>query len=313
MNPELSFVIPVFNSAESIASVVDDIRSVCAHIDYEIILVNDGSSDESEGVCRQVQEQFSEKVLLIHLARNFGEHNAVLAGLHQSRGAYVVVLDDDGQHSAQEALGLYEAICEKQTDVLYGHYRSKQHSVLRNLGSRFNDKMANMMLKKPPEIYLSSFKVMNRFVVDEVCKYKGAFPYIDGLIFRVTNNIAQKEVEHRERLAGKSTYTWKKLFLLWLNMFLNFSIRPLRMAALAGVFTSCLSVLALVAVLVDKIWFNPNVTVGVPTILLTIALFSGVQLIILGAVGEYLGRVFLDQNGTPQFVVRYIKRNDDNG
>jgi len=308
---ELSFVIPVFNSAQSIASVVEEIHAACDDIEYEIVLVNDGSSDESEAVCLRLKDKYPDVLTFVHLARNFGEHNAVLAGLHQARGPYVAVLDDDGQHPVAEALRLYAGIKEKNTDVLYGHYRVKRHSFVRNLVSRVNDKLANVMLKKPPEIYLSSFKVMNRFVVDEVCKYGGAFPYIDGLIFRVTQNIEQIEVEHRERLVGESTYTWKKLFLLWLNMFLNFSIKPLRIAALAGVFMAGLSVLGLIVIVADKIWINPNVTVGIPTVLVAIALFSGVQLIILGAVGEYLGRVFLDQNGTPQFVVRYLKRNDE--
>ncbi|MDP7040677.1 MAG: glycosyltransferase family 2 protein [Myxococcota bacterium] len=311
MSCELSFVIPVFNSAQTITAVVEEIRAACDDAQYEIVLVNDGSLDESEAVCLGLNDKYPEVLTFVHLTRNFGEHNAVLAGLHQARGAYVVVLDDDGQHPAAEALRLYAGIKEKNTDVLYGHYRVKRHSFVRNVVSRINDKLANVMLKKPSEIYLSSFKIMSRFVVDEVCKYRGAFPYIDGLVFRVTQNIGQIEVEHRERLAGESTYTWKKLFLLWLNMFLNFSIRPLRLAAMAGICMSLFSVAALIAIVVDKIWIDPNVTVGIPTVLVTIALFSGVQLIILGAVGEYLGRIFLDQNGTPQFVVRYLKRNDE--
>ena len=311
MSCELSFVIPVFNSAQSIVSVVEEIHAACDDIEYEIVLVNDGSSDESEAVCLRLKDKYPDVLTFVHLARNFGEHNAVLAGLHQTRGPYVAVLDDDGQHPVAEALRLYAGIKEKNTDVLYGHYRVKRHSFVRNVVSRINDKLANVMLKNPPKIYLSSFKVMNRFVVDEVCKYRGAFPYIDGLIFRVTQNIEQIEVELRERLVGKSTCTWKKSFLLWLNMFLNFSIKPLRLAALAGVFMAGLSVLGLIVIVVDKIWIDPNVTVGIPTVLATIVLFSGVQLIILGAVGEYLGRVFLDQNGTPQFVVRYLKRNDE--
>jgi len=305
---ELSFVIPVFNSAQSVGAVVDEIVNSVQELEYEIVLVNDGSSDRSEEVCRDLAQQYPEKMTFVHLARNFGEHNAVLAGLHQADGNYVAVLDDDGQHPVAEALRLYEYIKQEGLDVAYGHYRVKKHSPLRNLVSAMNDKMANVMLKKPQEIYLSSFKVMNRFLVDEVCKYRGAFPYIDGLIFRATQSIGQIDVEHRERQAGASTYTWKKLFLLWLNMFLNFSIRPLRLAALAGVFMAGVSLLSLIAIVVDKLWISPNVTMGVPTILITIALFSGVQLIILGAVGEYLGRVFLDQNGTPQFVVRYVQK-----
>jgi undecaprenyl-phosphate 4-deoxy-4-formamido-L-arabinose transferase len=167
--------------------------------------------------------------------------------------------------------------------------------------------MANIMLKKPRDLYLSSFKVLNRFVVDEIIKYKGAFPYIDGLILRTTHNVAQIDVEHRDRFETPSNYNLRKLFLLWLNMFLNFSIIPLRLSALLGMLTSLVSLPLLAAIVIDKLYINPDVTVGLPTVLVTVVFFAGVQLLILGTIGEYLGRMFLDQSMSPQFVVRYAK------
>src|SRR5262249_8323037 len=181
-------------------------------------------------------------------------------------------------------------------------------SWFRNLGSRFNDRIATLMLHKPKDLYLSSFKVINRFVADQITKYRGPYPYADGLIYRVTRNIGQIPVEHRASSAGKSRYTLRRLVRLWLNMFLNFSIKPLRLSIYVGLLTSCLSLIALIAIVIDRVWITPNVTLGIPTVLGTIVLLAGIQLMILGLVGEYLGRLYLDQTGTPQYVVRYAIR-----
>ena len=305
---EISFVIPVYNGSATIGRVVQAIHDTFADLVIEVILVNDGSEDDSEATCSALVDRHPGTVTFVHLARNFGEHSAVLAGLNSTHGAFVAVLDDDGQNPPQEVRRLYAEIKSGGHDVVYGHYRTKQHGWFRNLGSWFNGRMANIMLKKPPELYLSSFKLMNRFIVDEIIRYRGAFPYIDGLILRATDNIGQIEVEHRERASGvRSTYTLRKLFKLWLNMFLNFSILPLRLAALLGVCTSLISLLLMGAIVLDKLYFNQELAVGIPTVLLTVVFFAGIQLVILGAVGEYLGRLFLDHSGSPQFVVRYVR------
>jgi undecaprenyl-phosphate 4-deoxy-4-formamido-L-arabinose transferase len=165
--------------------------------------------------------------------------------------------------------------------------------------------MATWILDKPKDLYLSSFKVMTRFVANEIIKYRGPFPYIDGLIYRTTRRIGQVPVEHRANTSGPSRYTFRKLVRLWMNMFLSFSVVPLRLAVYVGVITSCFSVLALVLIWVDKIWFTRDLTLGISTVLGSIVFFSGIQLMILGLVGEYLGRLYLDQTGTPQSIVRY--------
>ncbi len=310
---ELSFVIPVFNGSATIGSVVEQIHELYSDLDHEIVLVNDGSRDDSERTCAALREKYPDTVTFVHLARNFGEHNAVLAGLNHATGEYVAVLDDDGQTPPGEIRRMYDEIRARSFDVVYGRYREKQHGWLRNLGSRFNDRVANWMLKKPRDLYLSSFKVMNHFVVDEITKYRGAFPYIDGLILRTTDNLGQIDVDHRERDGAHSNYTLPKLFLLWLNMFLNFSIIPLRVSALIGAFAALGSLVLMVGIVIDKLYFNQAMAVGVPTVLLTIVFFAGVQLLILGTIGEYLGRIFLDQSKSPQFVVRYVRVRERRG
>src|SRR5262245_55295755 len=204
---ELSIVVPVYNGAASVPQIVQWLHHVFVGISVEIILVNDGSQDDSERVCGALVDSYPGTVTLIHLARNFGEHNAVLAGLNYAAGKYIAVMDDDGQNPPEEVLRMLTVLKSKNYDALYGRYRVKHHGWFRNLGSVFADRIANLMLKKPRGLYLSSFKVMNRFVRREVIKYRGPFPYIDGLICRSTSNIGQIDVEHRPRGHGRSNYT----------------------------------------------------------------------------------------------------------
>ena len=306
--PELSLVIPVYNGSRTIGPLVEQTAKIFGSTSFEIVLVNDGSEDDSERVCAQLAEKFPQTVTFVHLSRNFGEHSAVLAGFTQARGRYVAVLDDDGQNPPEEVIRMLDELKRKNYDVVYGHYIEKKHSWFRNLGSRFNDRIATLMLHKPKDLYLSSFKVMNRFLVNEIIQYRGPYPYTDGLIYRVTRNIGQIPVEHRVSQSGPSRYTLRRLVRLWLNMFLNFSIQPLRISVYVGLLASCLSIVALVAILIDKLWITKNVTVGIPTVLGSVVFFAGIQLMILGLVGEYLGRLYLDQTGTPQYVVRYVRR-----
>ncbi len=306
--PELSLVIPVYNGSRTIGALVEHTTKIFGSTSFEIVLVNDGSEDDSETVCAQLAEKFPETVTFVHLSRNFGEHSAVLAGLTQAHGGYVAVMDDDGQNPPEEVVRMLDELKRKNYDVIYGHYIEKKHSWFRNAGSRFNNLIATLMLHKPKDLYLSSFKVMNRFLVNEIIKYRGPYPYTDGLIYRVTRNIGQIPVEHRVSQSGPSRYTLRRLVRLWLNMFLNFSIKPLRISVYVGLLASCLSIVALIAILIDKLWITPDLTVGIPTVLGSVVFFSGIQLMILGLVGEYLGRLYLDHTGTPQYVVRYIRR-----
>jgi glycosyltransferase involved in cell wall biosynthesis len=306
--PELSLVIPVYNGSRTIGALVEHTTKIFGLTSFEIVLVNDGSEDDSEKVCAELAVKFPQNVTFVHLSRNFGEHSAVLAGFTQARGRYIAVLDDDGQNPPEEVVRMLDELKRKNYDVVYGHYIEKKHSWFRNLGSRFNDRIATLMLHKPKDLYLSSFKVMNRFLINEIIKYHGPFPYTDGLIYRVTRNIGQILVEHRASVSGPSRYTFRKLVRLWLNMFLNFSIKPLRLSIYVGLVTSCLSVVALIFIIIDRLWITPNLTLGIPTVLGTIVLLAGIQLMILGLVGEYLGRLYLDQTRTPQYVVRYAMR-----
>ena len=302
----ISIVIPVYNAENSIGKLVDELVSkLNHHYNLEIALVNDNSQDNSEEVCIGLYEKYKNIVSFYSLSKNVGEHNAVMAGLNNISGGYIVIMDDDFQNPISEVVQLISYASENDYDVVYTYYKKKKHSFFRNLGSRFNDKMANVMLKKPKDLYLSSFKLLNKYIVCEIIKYELPFPYIDGLILRTTDNIGKIEVEHNERKSGKSGYTIKKLVSLWLNMFINFSILPLRISIMIGFLFAIIGFLLGIQTVIEKL-LNPDIPVGYPSIIVVIVIFSGVQLIAIGMIGEYLGRVFLSQNKKPQYSIRKI-------
>ena len=300
----LSIVIPVYNSEKTITRLVDGIvESLKPRYRLEIILVNDNSKDGSERVCISLHEKYKNTVKFYSLSKNVGEHSAVMAGLNKTTSDYVVIMDDDFQNPINEVFALVDRAVADDFDVVYSYYRKKQHSFLRNAGSWFNDKVANIMLHKPKDLYLSSFKVINRFLVDEIIKYKAPFPYIDGLILQITDNIGRIEVEHQARQENRSGYTMKKLVSLWLNMFTNFSILPLRFSTVLGFIFSFFGIALGIYTVIEKI-SNPHLPVGFASLIFAVSVFAGVQLISLGIIGEYVGRVFLSLNKKPQYTIK---------
>jgi undecaprenyl-phosphate 4-deoxy-4-formamido-L-arabinose transferase len=303
-NVKVSIVIPVYNGEESIGRLGEElIAQLGGMYRLEIVLVNDNSPDNSEAVCEELFHKYPDTVRFYSLAKNVGEHNAVMAGLNQATGDYMVIMDDDFQNPISAVIQLLNHAIVSDCDVTYSYYKKKKHNIFRNLGSRLNDKAANIMLKKPRHLYLSSFKVLNRFIVDEITKYDLPYPYIDGLILRCTDKIDKLEVEHRERKTGKSGYTLTKLIRLWLNMFTNFSILPLRVSFVMGTVVAFLGFIFAVITLIEK-FSNPQMPVGYTSIIIAVVIFAGIQLISLGVIGEYMGRIFLSQNKKPQFTIR---------
>jgi undecaprenyl-phosphate 4-deoxy-4-formamido-L-arabinose transferase len=277
--------------------------------EVEIILVNDGSDDDSSAVCQEVAEN-NREIVAIDLSFNFGEHNAVMAGLNYCSGSAAVIIDDDFQNPPSEIIKLIDELV-KGYDVVYSCYEQKKHNFFRNLGSRFNNISAGLLIKKKKGIYLSSFKAINRFVIDEIIKYRGPYPYIDGLIMQATRNIGIVTVKHDKRVEGRSGYTLTKLIHLWLNMFTNFSILPLRASMILGFITAATGLVATVFFTLEKI-NNPDLPVGWASIIVVLLLVSGVQLIAIGMVGEYLGRLFLIVNRKPQYIIRKIIKAEEN-
>jgi undecaprenyl-phosphate 4-deoxy-4-formamido-L-arabinose transferase len=300
----ISIVIPVYRGEKSIGALTDTlIASLSNTYKLEILLVCDFSPDNSEAVGITLFKKYPDIVKFFSLAKNVGEHNAVMAGLNKSTGDWVVIMDDDFQNPVSEVVKLIDYAKNSNYDVVYSYYDEKRHSLFRNLGSWINDKFANVMLKKPRNLYLSSFKIMNRFLVNEIIKYTSPYPYIDGIILNTTGSIGKLKLEHQARRNGKSGYTLKKLISLWLNMFTNFSVLPLRISALLGFICALFGFIIGIEVVFEK-FFSPSLPPGYSLILIMFSVFTGIQLVAIGMVGEYLGRMFLSQNKKPQFTIR---------
>jgi len=256
-------------------------------------------------VVREVMRDARVPITLIEHARNFGEHNAVLTGWRHAKGAHIVSLDDDGQNPPAEAKRLWEEARRTGLDVIFGHYEMKQHSVWRNVGSWFTNRMTDWALDKPPGFYLSSFRCVSAFVAQQVVTYAGPYPYIDGLILQVTQRIGSIHVRHEPRRAGQSTYTLRRLIRLWMAAWVNFSVLPLRLATFLGLTMAAAGLVALVIVAV--LWLrNVGPSYGFGWIMAALLVFSGTQLVLLGLIGEYIGRTFLTVNQRPQSVVREV-------
>jgi len=223
----ISIVIPVYNSEKTISEMVDQlVAGLEQKYDFEIILVNDCSKDRSEEVCIAIYKRYRKMVRFFSLAENVGEHNAVMAGLNQVRGDYAVIMDDDFQNPVSEVVRLIDTALKNDFDVIYTFCEKSQRPLFRRLGSGFANKTADIVLKKPAGLYLSSFKIINRFTIDKIIKYNLPFTYIDGLILQTTGNIGKIRVQENKRMTGKSGYSLKKLFSLWLNMVFHFSALP---------------------------------------------------------------------------------------
>ncbi len=308
IEPTLSVVIQLFRSEKSIERVVADLVSLTIDGGMEIVLVNDSSPDDLLGACRRILKSCPVPVTLVNLARNFGEHNAVLTGLRHARGRWVVTMDDDGQNPPSEIPKLLAAARLGKYDAVFGEYITKQHAAWRNWGSRFANRAAMWVLDKPSNLYLSSFRCLSRFLVGEIVRYEGPYPYIDGLILQCTGNVASVAVEHRPRGDGRSGYTVRKLVHLWMNMFVNFSVLPLRLAMFLGLGMAGLGLLGVLLVVVLYLT-KTGPAFGWGSIMASLFVFSGTQMVMLGLIGEYLGRTYLSSNRRPQAVVRDIVRN----
>lgn len=305
--PALSFVIPLYYSAGTIRPLVKEIESLVIAGGHELVLVNDGSRDTTLGVCRELLREAKIPITLVDHARNFGEHNAVLTGYRHARGAYVVNIDDDGQNPPAEAVRLWQHAKDNNLDAVYGHYAHKEHAAWRNAGSWLTNRLTDWVLDKPSGFYLSSFRCVSAFVAREVAQHEGPYPYIDGLILQVTQSIGSLEVRHAERQSGESGYTMRRLLRLWLSTFVNFSVVPLRLATLLGLIMALAGLAGLGVVLYLRI-VNRGPDYGWGSLMAALLVLSGTQLVMLGLIGEYVGRMFLTINRRPQSVVRSAER-----
>lgn len=307
----ISFVIPCYRSSQTLPGVIQEIKDTMKTLknyEYEIVLVNDSSPDDTfcviTGLCRE-----NDNITGINLAKNFGQHAALMAGFHYVKGDVVVCLDDDGQTPACEVGRLLAGI-EEGADVVYAKYNHKHHSGFRNFGSHVNEVMTRIMLGKPKDLYVSSYFAAKRFVVDEMIRYEYAYPYVIGLVLRTTKNIVNVEIDHRDRQAGESGYTLKKLLGLWFNGFTAFSVKPLRVATVTGTICALCGFAYGIYTIIKKIFIQPpDLVIGFSALMSVIVFMGGMLMLMMGLVGEYMGRMYVSMNNSPQYVIREIVGN----
>ena len=300
----VSFVIPCYRSEITLPQVVKEINDTMSGLsayDYEIILVNDSSPDNTWGTVKKlVSEQ--KNITGINFAKNFGQHGALMAGLREAKGDYVVCLDDDGQTPACEVGKLLEKLDEGY-DAVYASYAKKKHSAFRNFGTFMNEKMAEKLLGKPKELFVSSYFAVKRFVVDDMIRYENAYPYVIGLVLRATRDIVNVPVNHRNREVGSSGYSFGKLLALWINGFTAFSVKPLRIATGIGAVCAAFGFLYGLYTIIKRL-ILPDIPPGFSALMAALMFIGGMLMLMLGLVGEYVGRVYISMNNSPQYVIR---------
>lgn len=299
----LSFIIPCYCSRDSIGFVTDRIISTVekdGRYDYEIICINDCSPDDTYLVLKELSK--NPKIKLIDLSRNFGQHSALMAGFNFVSGDIIVCLDDDGQNPPEEMFKLIDKL-EEGYDLVSAMYTQKKHSILRRMGTKISFMMASSLLGKPNDIDLNSYYVFKRYIADEVVRYTNPYPFVHGLILRITRNMANVEISHKERKSGRSGYNFFKLLSLWMNGFTAFSQKPLRLASVTGCICAFLGFLYGMIIIIRKL-IHPEILFGYSSIMSAILLLSGIVMLFLGLLGEYIGRIYISLNNAPQYVVR---------
>ncbi|MBQ9867522.1 MAG: glycosyltransferase family 2 protein [Lachnospiraceae bacterium] len=306
----LSFVIPCYRSQQTIEAVVEEIKrkmDTLKEYSWELVLVNDCSPDDTISVIKGIAEKNS-NVTVIDFARNFGQHSALMAGLRQTKGDYVVCLDDDGQTPADQVDRLLTAL-DNGADVAYAKYDHKKHSAFRNFGSHVNEMMARFMLGKPKTLQVSSYFAAKRYIVNDMIRYENSYPYVIGLVLRSTNNIVNVDVDHRAREIGSSGYTLKKLLDLWMNGFTSFSVKPLRIATVIGIIAAIAGFVYGIVIIIQH-FILPDRVQGFASLAAILVFFGGMIMIMLGLLGEYVGRIYISLNNSPQYVIKEIYKKE---
>lgn len=299
----LSIVIPVYNSADNLKELLAQVIDSLQKYQYEVIFINDHSKDKSWEIIKELCF-LNNNIVGINLRKNFGQDNAIMAGLSKVQGNYVIIMDDDLQHSPYDIPALYNK-CNEGFDVCYGNFVQKKHALWKKFGSYINGCIAEILINKPKNIYLSPFMIISREVIEKITQYDGPYPYIQGLLFNITTNITQINVNHYKRYKGKSNFNFIRSFSLFLNLVTNFSIIPLRFSTFIGIVSSIIG-FSMVPYYFIRYFQGNYKFQGWTSLIVLLLIFGGLILFSLGIIGEYLGRIYLKINHKPQYIIKEL-------
>jgi undecaprenyl-phosphate 4-deoxy-4-formamido-L-arabinose transferase len=304
INKKISIVVPVYKSEKCVETLVKRVDNSLHDVDYELILVNDNGPDNSWEEIKKAAKS-NKRIIAINLRKNSGQDNAIMAGFSKVSGNYVVIMDDDLQHEPADIKKLIQELERGDFDVCFAKFPVKKQKLWKNIGSWLNGKMAEIIIKKPPYIYLSPFKIIKKEIVDEIVAYSGPYPYIDGIIFTITRNVTQVPIEHHTRFAGESNYTLYRSVAVWLKLMTNFSFLPLRIATMIGI------MVFLNGFLLALFYFTRYLLVGEiievwTSLMIIFLILCGTIILSLGCIGEYVGRSFMQLNRRPQYSIKEV-------
>lgn len=302
---KLSFVIPCYGSEKTVGIVIkeiDEIVSQKSEYDYEIIAVNDQSPDNVWEVLKEISKE-NKKVKLINLAKNMNRPGAVMAGLSYASGEYVIIMDDDGQCPMENLWDLIKPL-EEGHDVSMAKYTEYKQSIFKSFGTIVNRKMTEIVIGKPKDLNFTNFMALKKYVVKEIIKYRNPYPYMTGLLLRTTSDIVNVKMEERERITGNTNFTFKKMLSLWLNGFTAFSIKPLRISTVIGFIIAAIGFIYGIYIIIHKLFLHSAVLEGYSSTMSALLFVGGIIMIMLGIIGEYIGRIYISINNSPQYVVK---------
>lgn len=309
---KISFIIPCYGSEKTVEKVIDEIIKKVSEkkdYDYEIIAVNDQSPDNVWEVLNNVAKN-NKNVKTILLAKNMNRPGALMAGMSKAVGDYIVLMDDDGQCPMENLWDLLKPL-EEGHDVSIAKYPKYKQSLFKSFGTIVNRKMTEIIIEKPKDLSFTNFAAIKKYVVDEILKYKNPYPYMTGLLLRTTNDIVNVQMEERERITGTTNFTFKKMLKLWINGFTAFSVKPLRISALIGFLTAMIGFVYGVVIIIHKAFIHDSIVPGYSSIMAVMLFIGGIIMLMLGLIGEYIGRMYISINNSPQYVIKEKHNFDD--
>lgn len=302
---KLSFIIPCYGSEKTVEIVIDEIDKIVSQnekYEYEVIAVNDHSPDNVWEVLKQIANK-NQKVKLINLAKNMNRPGALMAGLSKATGDYMILMDDDGQCPMESLWKLIEPL-ENGHDVAIAKYPTYKQSKFKSFGTIVNRKMTEIIMEKPKDLSFTNFSALKKYIVDEILKYKNPYPYMTGLLLRTTSDIVNVKMEERERISGNTNFTLKKMLNLWINGFTAFSVKPLRISTIIGVITATLGFLYGIYIIIHKLIIHSSIAQGYSSLMAVLLFIGGIIMMMLGMIGEYIGRIYISINNSPQYVIK---------